>query len=102
MNLSKYHLAAVVWDDAHHSLDEYSLQDIDNQFHKAARETNYGLLIKNDEDGITLACEEGTDGGFRHCFFIPKSMVIEVIDLGLPKRKQVKSQKVIKDVVSVP
>ena len=93
-NLSKYHLAAVIWDDAHHSLDEYSKEDLDNQFHKAAREINYGLLVRNDERGTTLACEEGADGNFRHVFFIPKEMIREVIDLGPPKRKQIRVPKV--------
>jgi hypothetical protein len=94
MSLSKYHLAAVIWDDAHHSLDEFSKEEIGRQFHKAARETNYGLLVEDDEAGVTIAMEEGADGQFRHPFFIPRQMIIEVIDLGIPRRKIKRKQKI--------
>lgn len=91
--LSKLHLAVVVWADAHHSLDEYSVEEVDQSFHKAAIETNYGLLIRSDDQGVTLAMEEGVDGRFRHTFFIPRAMIIEEIDLGVPKRPRVKKAK---------
>lgn len=92
-NLSKYHLTAVIWDDAHHSLEEYTVEEVNRNFHKAARTTNYGLLIRNDEQGITLTSEEDSDGELRHVFFIPRKMIVEVIDLGPPKRKRTRSKK---------
>jgi hypothetical protein len=94
-SLSKYHLAAVIWDDAHHSLDEYTLEEIDRNFHKAARTINYGLLIRDDETGITLTSEEDEDGDLRHVFFIPRKMIIEVVDLGVPKRKKARKRNLI-------
>jgi len=86
--LSKHRLVAVIWDDAHHSLEEFSQEEAERDFHGAAREINYGLLVKRDDKGITLAMEEGDgDGNFRHLFFIPSAMVIEVVDLGRPSRR---------------
>ncbi len=88
MNLSKYHLVAVTWDDAHHDMDEYTVEGVGLNFHKAIRTTNYGLLIKRDEIGITLTSEEDAAGNLRHVFFIPTAMIVEVIDFGPPKRKK--------------
>jgi hypothetical protein len=91
--LSKYHLVAVTWDDAHHSLDEQTAETIRLNIHKAARTTNYGLKVQDDDAGITLTSEEDTDGDLRHVFFIPRKMIVEVHDFGLPKRKQVRQKK---------
>ena len=93
MNLSKFHLTAVIWDDAHHSLEEYTVEDVGRNFHKAARTTNYGLLIKQDEQGVTLTSEEDEAGELRHVFFIPSKMIVEIVDLGVPKRKLIRKRK---------
>ena len=92
-NLSKFHLAAVIWEDANHSLEEYTPEEVARDFHKPARETNYGLLIKDDAVGVTLACEEGADGNFRHTFFIPRAMIKDVVDLGIPRTKPPRKSK---------
>lgn len=86
-SLSKYHLTAVIWDDAHHSMEEYTVEDVGRNFHKPIRTTNYGLKIQDDAAGITLTSEEDADGDLRHVFFIPRNMILEVIDFGPPKRK---------------
>lgn len=88
--LSRFHLFAVIWLDAHHSLEEFSLEEVGRTFHGAAREINYGLLLQDDTDGVTLAMEEGADKNFRHTFFIPRAMIVEMIDLGQPRRKRVR------------
>ena len=93
MNLSKYHLAAVIWEDAHHSLEEYTAEEVKRKFHRPVKTTNYGLLIQDDEEGITLTSEEDIDGDLRHVFFIPRKMVLEVIDFGPPKRKRARIRK---------
>lgn len=95
--LSNYHLVAVTWDDAHHSLEEYTAEEVGRNFHKPARTTNYGLLIKQDDTGVTLTSEEDTDGDLRHVFYIPAKMIVEVVDFGLPRRPRKPKQAVTKE-----
>lgn len=93
-HLSKYHLAAVVWEDAHHSLEEYTVDEVKRNFHKPIVTTNYGLLIEDNERGVTLTSEEDVDGDIRHVFFIPRKMIVEVVDFGPPKRPKRPKPKV--------
>lgn len=86
------HLVCVVWDDAHAMLaGDYTAQEVQMQFHKPSRYHAFGLLVQEDEAGITIAtewCEEG----WRGLNFIPKGMIVETIDLGEPKRKKTKKK----------
>ena len=82
-------LAAVVWDDAKATaVVEYDLNEVRTQFHKAARYTTYGLLVIQDDKGITLASEEGDDQNLRGLTFIPRQMVVEVVFLGRARAKR--------------
>lgn len=86
-------LVCVVWDDAHAMLaGDYTQQEAQMQFHKASRYHAFGLLLVEDEKGVTIATE-WCDDGWRGLNFIPRGMVVEVIDLGVPKRKPVKKVK---------
>jgi hypothetical protein len=87
-------LVAVVWDDAKATaVVEYDLNEVRTQFHKAARYTTYGLLLVQDEKGITLASEEGDDQNLRGLTFIPRQMVVEVVMLGRPRAKRVRPKR---------
>jgi len=82
-------LAAVVWDDAKATaVEEYDLSEVRTQFHKPARYTTYGLLLVDDEKGVTLASEEGDDHNLRGLTFIPRAMVVEVVFLGRARAKR--------------
>lgn len=86
MKLSGKSLVCLVWDDAHMSLDEWTPTEIDQDFHKPQRVKTFGLLVRSDDAGVTLAMEEGMDDAkFRHTMFVPKAMVVELVDLGQPK-----------------
>ncbi len=87
-------LAAVVWDDAKATaVVEYDLNEVRTQFHKAARYTTYGLLVIEDDKGITLASEEGDDQNLRGLTFIPRQMVVEVVLLGKPRAKKARQKR---------
>jgi hypothetical protein len=82
-------LAAVVWDDAKATaVEEYDLNEVRTQFHRPARYTTYGLLLVDDEKGVTLASEEGNDQNLRGLTFIPRAMVVEVMFLGRARAKR--------------
>jgi hypothetical protein len=87
-------LAAVVWDDAKATaVVEYDLNEVKTQFHKAARYTTYGLLVIQDEKGITLASEQGDDQNLRGLTFIPRQMVVEVVLLGKPRARKARQKR---------
>lgn len=94
MTLSDKPLVCLIWDDAHMSLDEWTPQEVEQQFHQPERVKTFGLLIQDNLAGVTLAMEEGeSDGKFRHLTFVPRGMVVEMVDLGVPKKKLVRKRK---------
>lgn len=94
MKNSMHPLVAVVWDDAKATaVVEYDLNEVRTQFHKAARYTTYGLLLVDDDKGITLASEEGDDQNLRGLTFIPRAMVVEVVVLGRARAKKAAAKK---------
>ena len=94
MKNSIHPLAAVVWDDAKATaVEEYDLNEVRTQFHKAARYTTYGLLLVDDDKGITLASEEGDDRNLRGLTFIPRQMIDEVVILGRQRAKRTRPKR---------
>lgn len=94
--LTSHKLVCCLWADAHMSMDEFTPGEVERDFHQPEMVKTFGLLVQDNSVGITLAMEEGLDDGkFRHLMFIPREMVREVIDLGVPKRK-VKKKEVVK------
>lgn len=84
--LTSYHLVCVIWDDAFAVSEQTTLEEIEASYHKAQRFSTFGLLLKDSESGVTLAGELESNGQFRHVAFIPKKMIVEVIDFGIPKK----------------
>ena len=94
MKNSIHSLVAVVWDDAKATaVVEYDLNEVRTQFHKAARYTTYGLLLVDDDKGITLASEEGDDRNLRGLTFIPRQMIVEVVFLGRQRAKRTRPKR---------
>mgnify|MGYP000928024692 FL=1 len=92
--LSTHHLVYCLWADAHMSMDEYTPSEVERDFHKPEMVKTFGLLVQDNAIGITLAMEEGLeDGKFRHLMFIPREMVREVVDLGIPRVKRTRAKK---------
>jgi hypothetical protein len=92
--LSNKHLVCVTWDDAHITLDEYNQGEVERDFHGPCKVNTFGLLVADDQAGVTLAMQEGLeDGKFRHLNFIPRGMIVAVVDLGPPRQKTKRKKK---------
>lgn len=82
-------LVAVRWLDAHGSATSaYAEHEIP---HAAIEITTYGLLLREDTAGVSVANEWCADGTYRGVTFVPKAMVLEVkpvIPLRKPKQKK--------------
>lgn len=82
------HLVALKWNDAHGSATEsYSENDIP---HEPLLMTTYGLLLRDDDVGVSVANEECGDGTYRGYTFVPRPLVVELLDLGEPKPKRLR------------
>ncbi len=79
-------LVSVTWLDAHGSatneLEEHELPS------QPARYTTYGLLVKDCEAGIVVAAEETPARTYRGWTFIPRGMIVDIVELGKTKRRQ--------------
>jgi hypothetical protein len=91
-------LVCVVWLDAHGRTDgEFTAEDIARDHHDPAPIKTFGLLVHDDERGVSIAQEITSEGNapttYRGLGFIPRGMVQEVIYLGVPKRPAKKRQQ---------
>jgi hypothetical protein len=84
-------LCCVVWDDAHgRAGGEYTAEEIARDLHQPAVIKTFGLLLQDDERGVTVV-QEVTSGDedtvtYRGVGFVPRGMVREVVHLGVPRR----------------
>ena len=85
-------LVCAIWLDAHGTdSGEYTVEDIRRSFNEAVPVKTFGLLVCDDERGVTIAQEITTEDHvdptqYRGLGFIPRAMLQELIVLGVPKR----------------
>lgn len=85
----KYPLVAVRWNDAHGSATDACEPEAIN--HAPMLMITYGLLLRQDAAGVTVACEDCGDGTYRGRTFVPAGMLVSVDQL-LPAKKQSKKK----------
>lgn len=85
--LFRYPAAVVVWDDAHarNQAVEYTEDEVRN-LHRPEQVVTLGLVIRQDETGISFYTEETGPDAVRGANFIPAAMIKEVIYLGHLRR----------------
>lgn len=99
--LASVPLVCCIWLDAHGRTEgEFTAEDIAREFHAAIPIKTFGLLIRDDEHGLTIAQEitsedEGAPPTYRGLGFIPRGMVKELIPLDIPTRKRTRKAKTI-------
>lgn len=85
--MSEKKLVAVQWLDAHgSSITAYAEHEIP---HAAFKITSYGLLIKEDEAGISIASELCEDNTYRGVTFIPKGMIVKISPVKRERKKPI-------------
>lgn len=96
-DLARLPLVCAIWDDAHGRTDgEFTAEEIARDHHDPAPIKTFGLLVHDDERGVSIAQEITSDGDaptYRGLGFIPKGMLKELILLGVPKRPAKKREK---------
>lgn len=91
---------AVEWEDAHFSSLEYEREEIN---HKPTIYITTGILVKQDDTGITLANDISQTGSFRGTNFIPRKMVVgNPWKIGPLTRRRTKTTPPIKPPSSPP
>jgi len=89
----------VVWDDAWQDQENFVTAHGIKSTHEPMRVVTMGLLIQDDEVGISVANERSTQDGqdvFRGRSFIPRAMVRSITPYNLtkPKLKRPKQVKI--------
>ena len=92
--LFRYPAVVAIWGDAHarNQAVEYTEDEIRN-LHKEEIVTTLGLLLKEDEHGVSLYTEETGPDVVRGANFIPAALIKEIIRLGPVKRPSKRKPK---------
>lgn len=86
--MSNYPLVRVVWLDAHGSaVSSYSIDEIP---HAAIKVETYGLLLKQDEVGISIASEICDNDVYRGYSFVPAGMLVSVTPVTKQRKPRAK------------
>lgn len=94
---SAHVLVCVVWTDAHgNAFNVYEPHEVP---HAPAVVRTYGILIRRDDAGITLANEVFEAGSFRGVTFIPAGMITAVEEFCAVKPKRVRKAPTSAEVV---
>jgi hypothetical protein len=83
-------VVCVTWTDAHgNAFSVYESHEIP---HCAAAVRTYGVLLREDDTGVSIANEVFEAGSFRGVTFIPRGMIKEVADVHATRKRKVKSE----------
>ena len=83
-------MIVLLWKDAHTSTDEFSITEL-NDKHRPWQIETVGWLLRNDEEGVSLANEKTGSDTFRGHTFVLKSMVVSVKPYKTPRKRKSKS-----------
>lgn len=79
-------LIALRWMDAHGTAtNTYETHELP---HKALEITTYGLLLRDDADGVSIANEDCGSGCYRGVTFVPRVLIVEIKHLTRARKKR--------------
>jgi hypothetical protein len=80
-------LVSLRWMDAHATAGTtaYELHELP---HKASEITTYGLLLRDDAEGVSIATEDCGAGMYRGITFVPRALVVEAKPIKRPRKKR--------------
>ena len=84
--MSKPPLIALRWMDAHATAT--SLYEIHELPHRAAEIVTYGLLLRDDEHGISIASEDAGAGTYRGITLVPRQLILHMKHLQRPRKRK--------------
>jgi hypothetical protein len=92
-------LVRVVWEDAHGSAANvvYEIEEIP---HQAIQVISYGILLKSDELGVSIASEKCDDSCYRGYSFIPKGMLVRIEPVKKVRKRKPKETTTTTDTVA--
>ena len=86
-----YPLVCVTWLDAHGSaVSPYTIDEIP---HAAVRVQSYGLLLKQDTVGVSIASEVCDGDTFRGYSFVPAGLLVDVKPVKSPRKPKIKREE---------
>lgn len=71
----------VRWLDAHGSADATAVYEREALPHGGMVVETYGLLVRDDEEGVSVVSEALEGGTFRGHTFVPRALILAVDDL---------------------
>lgn len=89
--MSTPRVVCVTWTDAHGNA--FAIYEAHELPHAPAIVKTYGVLLREDEAGVSLACEVFEGGNFRGVTFIPRGMIQEMTDIGKRAKKRVPKEQ---------
>jgi hypothetical protein len=92
----RYPAAIIIWNDAHarNQAVEYEESELIQQ-HRPEECKTLGLVVTDDEAGITIYNEQTGPSSVRGVSFIPKAMLKSVTYVNLTPRKKAKDERPI-------
>ena len=83
-------VVCVTWTDAHGNA--FAIYEAHELPHAPAIVKTYGVLLREDDAGVSLASEVFEGGNYRGVTFIPKGMIRELLDVGRKPRQRKKAE----------
>ena len=88
--MTKPQVVALRWLDAHGTAT--NVYEIHELPHEALEIVTFGLLLRDDEKGVSIAAEDCGSGCYRGITFVPRVLIVECKPVRPVRRKRERSE----------